>query len=148
MESLGRGFRKEAHQFYSSVLWLHPGPVNPVSHPHQIMHTHAPKQRKKEKKRTTYKCKMFISLPKSSEQPLRCVLNVLYWHQVQNCDRRHLSVQHDPQTTWMPTVWGIISGGGDMVHSVILFIRPTEEPLVDDHSEREVMEHSLVWNKY
>lgn len=55
------GFRKEAHQFYSSVLWLHPGPVNPVSHPHQIMHTHAPKetnirtQRKKKTKQKTNK---------------------------------------------------------------------------------------------
>ena len=36
---------------------------NPVSHPHQIMHTHAPKTRKKKtEKNKSYKCKMFISL--------------------------------------------------------------------------------------
>lgn len=63
-------FQKEAHHFYSSVLWLHPGHVNPVSHPHQIMHTHAPekknKKKGKEERKKTYKCKIlckiFISL--------------------------------------------------------------------------------------
>lgn len=43
-----RGVQKEVHHFYSSVLWLHPGPVNPVSHPHHTMHppTHTHKKKK------------------------------------------------------------------------------------------------------
>lgn len=46
-----RGVQKEAHHFYSSVLWLHAGPVNPVSHPHQTMHPPTPKITKNPKNR-------------------------------------------------------------------------------------------------
>lgn len=46
-----RGVQKEAHHFYSSVLWLHPGPVNPVSHPHQTMHPPTPKKKTKNRER-------------------------------------------------------------------------------------------------
>lgn len=54
-----RDVQKKVHHFYSSVLWLHPGPVNPVSHPHQTMHP--PTHKKKKKTKETYKVNMFVS---------------------------------------------------------------------------------------
>lgn len=53
------------------------------------------------------------------------------------------SIQHDSQTTWMPTRWEIISCEeyGTCYH---LFIRPTIEPLVNDNSQIEVMKHSRL----
>lgn len=120
-------------------------PVNPVSHPHQIMHTHALKK----KKEKTYKCKMFISFWrilnnlfsvswKEGGTILKCIVLTSgseLWQKT--------SVQHDSQTTWMPTRWEIISCEeyGTWYH---LFIRPTIEPLVNDGSQIEVMKHSRL----
>lgn len=147
-------FQKEAHHFYSSVLWLHPGCVNPVSHPHQIMHTHASKKKGKERKRkrkhTNVKCYVKCSFHSEQCSTISSLCaekrgdpcwSVLYRHQFQNCDRRRQLVQHDRQTTWMPTRWDIISCK-EYGTWYYLFIRPTVEPIAKDISQIEVMEHS------
>lgn len=51
-----RDVQKKVHHFYSSVLWLHPGPVNPVSHPHQTMHPPTHKKKKRQRKHTKLTC--------------------------------------------------------------------------------------------
>lgn len=100
-------------------------------------------KRKERKKKKTYKC--YVKCSFHSEQfstvSSLCVekrgdpyWSVLYRHQFQNCDRRHQSVQHDRQTTWMPTRWDIISCK-EYGTWYYLFIRPTEEPIAKDISQ-------------
>lgn len=115
------------------MLWLHPGCVNPVSHPHQIMHTHLKKEKRKKKKskenrkHTHVKCYVkcsFHSEQFSTISSLRVekradpYWSVLYRHQFQKCDRRRQSVQRERRTTWMPTRRDIISCK-NMVHGII-----------------------------
>lgn len=60
------GFRRRLVILFKCVI-ASPGPVNPVSHPHQIMHTPSTRKRRGEikgnregeKTNNAYKCKMF-----------------------------------------------------------------------------------------
>lgn len=96
-----RGFQKEAHRFYSSVLWLHPGRVTQwVIHTKSCTHTHQKKKERKKRKHTNAKC--YVKCSFHSEQfstiSSLCVekrvdpyWSVLYRHQFHNCDRRRQS---------------------------------------------------------
>lgn len=105
--------------------------------------THTPKQTKKKK---PYKCKMFhvnlnnlFTVSSNGGEPY---WSVLLWHQLQNRDRRRRLFQYDHQTTRMPAKLKITSCK-EYVTWYHLFIRPTEEPLINNSSQIEDMEHSL-----
>lgn len=124
-------------------------PCNPVSHPHQIMHTNAPKKKRK-KENIQMLCKMFISLwtilnnlfsvwRKERGPTLECTVQTSVSKLWQ---KTSVGSTRPPKTTWMPTRWDIISCK-EYGTWYYLFIRPTEEPIAKDISQIEVMEHSL-----
>lgn len=109
-------------------------------------HTRTIKKKNKEEKNLQMENVHFTL--KNSEQSCLCVLKREGNHTGVYCTDISFKIvtedvgRFDRQTTWMPTRWKIISCKeyGTWYH---LFIRPTEEPLVNDISQVEVMEHSL-----
>lgn len=79
---------------------------------------------------------------KNSEQSLLCVLREGNHTGAYSTDIRFKIVTEDAQTTGMATRWKTISCR-EYGTWYRLFIRPREEPLVNDISQVEVMEHSL-----